>query len=102
MVRPLRYAVVSTADMAAEKPVARELGLRARLSGVEDVTATSPLQRIVGANRMLPKYNVRFIVFRAKSTTARLVFDDETAAEGEELVLSAVRVKPYFDEGVAF
>lgn len=98
----LRYAVVSTADMAAEKPVARELGLRARLSGVDDVTATSPLQRIVGAIRTLPKYNVRFIVFRAKSKTARLEFDDEAAAEGEELVLSAVRVKPYFNEGVSF
>ena len=29
-------------------------------------------------------------------------FDDEAAAEGEELVLSAVRVKPYFNEGVSF
>lgn len=98
----LRYAVASVKDLEDKdaKPEPRDFGVKAVLSDVEDLTAVSPLERINGAKRDLPKLNVRFIVFRALKPTARLGFFDTKATDdagaGEELALSAVRVKPYY------
>lgn len=104
----LRYAVTSVRDLTDKdaKPAPRDYGVKAKLSDVEDLTATSPLERITGAKRDLPKLNVRFVVFRALKPTARLGFFDTAAKDdkdvGEELAVSAIRVKPYYGEDDRF
>ena len=100
----LRYAVASVKEMSDKgtEAVARDFGVTAKLSGVEDLTASSPLERICRSRRDIPKLNVRFIVFRALGKTARLgIFDTPAGGDGEageELAVTALRVKPYYGE----
>ena len=57
-------------------------------------------RRKTGANgkEMNPgKINLNRIVFRARSTEQELVFSDESAQPGEELMLNFVQLKPYLE-----
>jgi hypothetical protein len=104
----LRYAVASVKELSqkAAEVTPRDFGVTAKLSDVEDITASSPLERICGSKRNLPKLNVRFIVFRALKPTARLGIFDTVAKDaqeaGEELAITAVRVRPYYGENDEF
>ena len=100
----LRYAVSPMSEIVKdgkEGPVRRYV-LSARVEGALDVTAAMPVAEHGGAERNTPKLNARTIVFRAQSTSARLVFSDWLSdrepggTAGEELALSVVRVRPYY------
>ena len=95
----LRYAVSPMKEIAkdAKAGAVRRYGLEAKVEGAEDVTADMPVVRYGGAERNTPKLNARTLVFKALSPSATLDFAlDENVDEDEELVLSAVRVRPYF------
>ena len=95
----LRYTVSPMKEIVkgAKAGEVRRYGLTAKVEGAEDVTAQMPIARYGGAERNLPKLNVRTVVFKALGTSATLDFAlDDCGDATEELVLSAVRVRPYF------
>ena len=91
----LRYTVSPMKEIVkgAKAGEVRRYGLNAMVEGAEDVTAQMPIVRYGGAERNTPRLNARTLVFKALGPTATLDF---ALDEGEELVLSAVRVRPYF------
>ena len=95
----LRYAVSPMKEIVkgAKAGEVRRYGLTAAVEGAEDVTAQMPVARYGGAERNVPKLNARTVVFKALGRSAVLDFAlDEGGDAEEELVLSAVRVRPYF------
>jgi len=91
----LRYAVHSTNGV---------FDVSARLDGAKDVTADSQIaanQQTVFEKKDL---SVRYLVFEAQGRTASFELSDWTAKEppvrgvGEESVIGAVRVRPYYAE----
>lgn len=100
----LRYVVSPLAEIRDGKSegTTRRYAFSARVLGADDVTSEMPVVRYEGAERIVPKLNARTLVFRAKKETAMLVFSDWENEEsaggkpGEELVLSAVRVRSYY------
>ena len=95
----LRYTVSPMKEIVkgAKAGEVRRYGLTAKVEGAEDVTAQMPAARYGGAERNTPKLNARTVVFKALGTSATLDFAlDDCGDATEELVLSAVRVRPYF------
>ena len=45
----------------------------------------------------MAKINLNRVVFRAKSPTVVVTFDDEKAGAGEELILNFVQLKRYLE-----
>ena len=97
----LRYTVSPMKEIVkgAKAGEVRRYGLTAKVEGAEDVTTQMPIVRYGGAERNMPKLNARTIVFKAIEPTATLDFAlDDDVNDSEELVLSAVRVRPYFED----
>ena len=100
----LHYAVSPFSEITGRESncKVRRYGFSAIVLDADDVTSEMPVARYEGPERNSPSLNARTLVFRAKSKTARIVFsdwvtDDEPGGEpGEELALSAVRVRAYY------
>lgn len=97
VVSPLKVAKENIADE-------RLYAFSAKIDGADDVTASMPITQYGGPVDIRAKTNHHTLVFRAKAETARLVLSDWESATsaggdaGEELVVNAVRVRPYFAE----
>jgi len=48
-------------------------------------------------NNNVAKINLNRIVFRAKSPTQVIAFNDEEAISGEELIINFVQLEPYLE-----
>ena len=100
----VRYVVAPLKAAKENKADERRYAFSAAVEGADDVTASMPVARYGGPVDIRAKTNQHTLVFRAKGATARLVLSDwESAASpggepGEELVVNAVRVRPYFAE----
>ncbi|MDD4019442.1 MAG: hypothetical protein PHV28_16045 [Kiritimatiellae bacterium] len=100
----LWFATADAKEIKEKKGTSRRFVLKAEVRGAEDVTASSPAVRWGEALRVTALLNERIIVFRAISSEAELIFsdwetpDDPGATAGEEILLNAVRVKPYYTD----
>ncbi len=80
----------------------RRYGIGAVLDGAEILSDKSFVhvdRRTAGTNQdqNVGKINLHRIIFRAKSPTQRIAFDDEEAIPGEELIVNFVQLKPYLE-----
>ena len=81
----------------------RKHGIRAELQGAEilrDKGFVHIDRRNSGRykhNNNVAKINLNRIIFRAKSPTQIIAFNDEDAVPGEELIINFIQLKPYLE-----
>jgi hypothetical protein len=99
----LQFVTADRTDIAEKRHNPRQYGIAATLAGAELIPDRCfvHIDRRTSHRRTPPenlaKINLHRIVFRATSPTQTLVFSDESAAPGEELVLNFVQLKPYLE-----
>ena len=97
----LRFVVSPLKEVLEKKKDMRHYAFSARVEGADDETRTMPVAAYGGAERIGDRYNQRTIVFRARTETANLILEDwengeKPTVEGEELIISAVRIRQYY------
>ena len=94
----LRYVVSPMKEIIKGATIGdiRRYGITANVNNAEDVTALMPVAHYGGAECNMPRLNVRTLVFKALESSATLNFNLDNDDTADELVLSAVRVRPYF------
>ena len=97
----VRFVVSPLKEVQEKKKDVRHYAFAARVEGADDETGMMPVAAYGGAERIGDRYNQRTIVFRARTETANLVLEDwengeKPTTEGEELIVSAVRVRRYY------
>lgn len=99
----LQFVTADRTDIAEKRYNPRQYGIAATLEGAEllsdrcfvHIDRRKTHRRTPPEN--LAKINLHRIVFRAAAPTQTLVFSDENAQPGEELVLNFVQLKPYLE-----
>ena len=100
----VRYVVSSLKAAKNNEADERRHAFSAEIKGAENVTALMPVSKYGGVVDVRSKTNQHTLVFRATSEKALLVlkdWDDDASPggeAGEELVVNAIRVRPYFTE----
>jgi hypothetical protein len=98
----LQFVAADFKDVTVKKYNPRRYGIRAELEGAEilgDKSFVHVDRRTAGTDhdQNVGKINLHRIVFRAKSPTQVIAFDDEEALPGEALMLNFVQLKPYLE-----
>jgi len=99
----LQFVTADMKDVTGKKYNPRRYGIDVKLEGAERLADKSFLhidRRNSGRykdNSNVAKINLNRIVFRAKSTTQVIVFTDEAAVPGEELMINFIQLKPYLE-----
>ena len=99
----LQFVTADLKDVTAKKYNPRRYGIRAELQGAEILQDKSFIhidRRNSGRykhNNNVAKINLNRIVFRAKSPTQTIAFNDEEAVPGEEIIINFVQLKPYLE-----
>jgi hypothetical protein len=99
----LQFVTADRKDVIGKKYNPRRYGIEAELEGVETLGDKSFVHidtRNSGRyehNNNVAKINLHRIIFRAKSPTQVIAFNDEKAAPGEELILNFVQLKRYLE-----
>ena len=102
----LRYLLTDNADIKAKKPSGKKILLRAKLDGAQNVTASSPVAKYLGADGVNINGHVNnvAVVFKAEKPEVVLTFSDWAddsapgAPAGQKILLNKVSVNPYFTE----
>lgn len=95
----LQFAVASYPDVVNNVIRPRRLPFRAQLDGVDILRDKSYIHvdsRSQSDKTAFPRINLHRTVFRAAATTHSLLFSDG-GRPAEELILSHIQVKPYFE-----
>ena len=99
----LQFVTADRKDVLEKKYNPRRYGIRAELGDVElleDKSFVHIDRRNTGRykhNHNVAKINLNRIVFRAKSPTLVVGFNDEKALPGEELIVNFIQLKPYLE-----
>jgi len=99
----LQFVTADRKDVLAKKSNPRHYGIAAELEGAEILAAKSfvHVDRRAGGryshNDNVGKINLNRIVFRAKSPTLVVRFNDAAAQPGEELMINFIQLKPYLE-----
>ncbi len=96
----LQFTTADLADVKAERVNPRELALTVELKNGKILPEKNYLyvdRRNSDAKTRCGRINMRKIVFRATDSTDEIRFSDH-GAPGEELILSFVQMKPYFED----
>ena len=100
----LRYLLTDNADIKAKKPSGKKILLRTQLDGAQNITASSPVAKYLGADGVNIRGYVNnvAVVFKAEKPEVVLTFSDWAdssvpgAPAGQEILLNKVSVNPYF------
>ncbi len=99
----LQFVTADLKDVVGKKYNPRRYGIDVELDGVEilgDKSFVHIDRRNSGRykdNNNVAKINLHRIVFRAKSPTQVVAFDDAQAVPGEELIVNFIQLKPYLE-----
>jgi hypothetical protein len=99
----LQFVTADRKDVLGKKFNPRRYGIAAELDGAEILPDKSfvHVDRRHGGryahNDNIAKINLNRIVFRAKSPTLAIAFDDANAKPGEELIINFIQLKPYLE-----
>jgi len=99
----LQFVTADLKDVTGKKYNPRRYGIRAELQGAEilgDKGFVHIDRRNSGRykhNNNVAKINLNRIIFRAKSPTQVIAFNDEKAVPGEELIINFIQLKPYLE-----
>ena len=99
----LQFVTANFGDVTGKKYNPRRYGIDVELGGAEilgdkgfvhiDRRDTGRYER----NDNVAKINLNRIIFRAKSPTQVIAFNDEKAIPGEELIINFIQLKPYLE-----
>jgi hypothetical protein len=99
----LQFVTADLKDVTGQKYNPRRYGIRVELEGAE-ILADKGFVHIdrrnngrYQENNNVAKINLNRIIFRAKSPTQVVAFNDEKAVPGEELVINFIQLKPYLE-----
>lgn len=99
----LQFVTADRKDIIGKKHNPRHYGIDVELEGAEIVADKSFVhidKRNTDRykhNSNVAKINLNRIVFRAKSSTQVITFNDEKAIPGEELIINFIQLKPYLE-----
>lgn len=99
----LQFVTADLKDVTGRKYNPRRYGIRAELEGAEilgDKGYVHIDRRNSGhdkEDKNVAKINLNRIIFRAKSPTQVIAFNDEKAVPGEELIINFIQMKPYLE-----
>jgi hypothetical protein len=99
----LQFVTADLKDVTGKKYNPRRYGIDVELEGVEVLGNKSFIhvdRRNSGRykeNNNVAKINLNRIVFRAKSPTQVIAFNDEQAVPGEQLIINFIQLKPYLE-----
>jgi len=99
----LQFVTADRKDVVGKKYNPRRYGIAAELNGAEILPDKSfvHIDRRKGSRRGpnadFGKINLNRIIFRAKSPTLVITFNDASANPGEELIINFVQLKPYLE-----
>ena len=99
----LQFVTADLKDVTGKKYNPRRYGIDVELEGAEilpDKGFVHIDRRSKGKykdNKDVAKINLNRVVFRAKSPTQIISFNDEKAVAGEELIVNFIQLKPYLE-----
>lgn len=99
----LQFVTADLKDVSGQRYNPRRYGIRAELEGAEilgDKGYVHIDRRNGGRYKEksnVAKINLNRIIFRAKSPTQVIAFNDEQAVPGEELIINFIQLKPYLE-----
>ncbi|HPM83831.1 MAG TPA: hypothetical protein PLF81_24160, partial [Candidatus Anammoximicrobium sp.] len=99
----LQFVTADLKDVTGKSYNPRRYGIRAELDGTEILADRGHVhvdRRNSGRykdNNNVAKINLNRIVFRAKSASQVIAFNDEAAIPGEELIVNFIQLKPYLE-----
>jgi hypothetical protein len=100
----LQFVTADLRDITDKKYNPRRYGIDVELEGAEilpDKGFVHIDRRNKGRykdNNNVAKINLNRIIFRAKSPTQLIAFNDEKASPGDELIVNFIQLKPYLEE----
>jgi hypothetical protein len=101
--RRVQHVTADLKDVTDKKYNPRRYGIRAELQGAEIIRDKSFVhidRRNSGRykhNNNVAKINLNRIIFRAKSPTQIIAFNDVEAVPGEKLIINYIQLKPYLE-----
>ena len=99
----LQFVTADLKDVTGKEYNPRRYGIRAELRGAEVLNDKGFVhidRRNTGRykhNSNVAKINLNRIIFRARSPTQVIGFNDEEAGGGEELIINFIQLKPYLE-----
>ncbi len=99
----LQFVTADFKDVIGKKYNPRGYGINLELEGAEILAGKGFVhidRRNTGRykhNNNVAKINLNRIIFRAKSPTQVIAFNDEKAIPGEELIINFIQLKPYLE-----